>query len=95
MALTQNSNVLQDITFYRLIKYTEVKQPGNDMQILTIDPMTGNEVTTLNDNLSIIDGTGDDAIKIYFESERTLNEFIEFRKDDEPVQADSYEKIAS
>jgi hypothetical protein len=65
------------------------------MQILTIDPMTGNEVTTLNDNLSIIDGTGDDAIKIYFESERTLNEFIEFRKDDEPVQADSYEKIAS
>ena len=65
------------------------------MQILTIDPMTGNEVTTLNDNLSIIDGTGDDAIKIYFESERTLNEFIEFRKDDEPVQADSCEKIAS
>ena len=65
------------------------------MEILTIDPMTGNEVTTLNDNLSIIDGTGDDAIKIYFESERTLNEFIEFRKDDEPVQADSYEKIAS
>ena len=65
------------------------------MQILTIDPMTGNEVTTLNDNLCIIDGTGDDAIKIYFESERTLNEFIEFRKDDEPVQADSYEKIAS
>jgi hypothetical protein len=65
------------------------------MQILTIDPMTGNEVTTLNDNLSIIDGTGDDAIKIYFESERTLNEFIEFRKDDESVQADSYEKIAS
>ena len=65
------------------------------MQILTIDPMTGNEVTILNDNLSIIDGTGDDAIKIYFESEGTLNEFIEFRKDDEPVQADSYEKIAS
>lgn len=65
------------------------------MQILTIDPMTGNEVTTLNDNLSIIEGVGDDAIKIFFESEASLNEFIEFRKDDEPVTSDSYKKIAS
>ena len=65
------------------------------MEILTIDPMTGNEVTTLNDALSIIEGVGEDAIKIYFESEESLKEFIEFRKDDEPAKADSYEKIAS
>ena len=65
------------------------------MQILTIDPMTGNEVTILNDELSIIEGVGEDAIKIYFESEESLNEFIEFRKDDEPAGADSLEKIAS
>ena len=65
------------------------------MQTLTIDPMTGNEVSHLDDNLSLIDGVGDDAIKIYFESEESLNEFIEFRKDDKPAGKDSYEKIAS
>ena len=65
------------------------------MQILTIDPMTGNEVTELNNALSIIDGTGENAIKIYFESEETLNEFIEFRKEDDSMPVDSIEKIAS
>ena len=66
------------------------------MQKLTIDPMTGNEVTDLNNAYCIIDGVGDDAVKIYFESEESLKEFIEFRKDDEPESSvKSYEKIAS
>ncbi|MEM8844340.1 MAG: hypothetical protein AAGB35_04775 [Pseudomonadota bacterium] len=65
------------------------------MQTLTIDPMTGNEVSELNSALSIVDGTGENAIKIYFESEASLNEFIEFRKDDEPASNSSYEQIAS
>ena len=65
------------------------------MQTLTIDPMTGNEVTDLNNAFCIIDGVGENAIKIYFESEESLNEFIEFRKDDESAPVESLKKIAS
>ena len=47
------------------------------MNIHTLDPMTLNDVTDLDNAPYVIEGEGQGAIKIYFESEENKNEYLE------------------
>jgi hypothetical protein len=48
------------------------------MRVTTVDPMTGNDVTDLEDAPFTIEGQGPDALTIYFESEASRQEYILF-----------------
>ena len=43
----------------------------------TLDPMTLNDVTDLDNAPFLIEGEGDNAIKIYFESEQNRQEYLD------------------
>lgn len=47
------------------------------MRVSTLDPMTLNDVTDLDNAPFLIEGEGDNAIKIYFESESSKQEYEE------------------
>lgn len=47
------------------------------MNIITLDPITLNDVTDLDNAPYVIDGQGDGAIKIYFESEENKREYLD------------------
>jgi len=47
------------------------------MNIHTLDPMTLNDVTDLENAPFIIEGEGSAAIKIYFESEANKNDYLD------------------
>ncbi len=47
------------------------------MRITTLDPMTLNDVSNLDTAPFVIEGKGDNAIKIYFESEQNRREYLE------------------
>ena len=47
------------------------------MIVQTTDPMTGNDVTDLETAPYVIEGTGDSALKIYFESEESKRDYLE------------------
>lgn len=51
------------------------------MRATTVDPMTGNEVTDTGNAPFVVEGEGDDALKLYFESEVSQREYIEFSAD--------------
>jgi len=46
------------------------------MRVTTTDPMTGNDVNNLEDAPFVIEGKGDDALKIYFESLDSRQEYL-------------------
>ena len=46
------------------------------MRINTLDPMTLNDVEDLENAPFIIEGEGENAMKIYFESEANLAEYL-------------------
>lgn len=46
------------------------------MRICTTDPISGRDVTDLGKAPFIIDGTGDSALKIFFESEANRSEYL-------------------
>ena len=46
------------------------------MRISTLDPMTLNDVTDLDNAPYIIDGEGTNALKIYFENETNKAEYL-------------------
>ncbi len=48
------------------------------MRITTTDPMTGNEVRDTASAPFVIEGSGPDAITIFFESEASREEYLEF-----------------
>lgn len=48
------------------------------MRITTTDPMTGNDVTDLANAPFLIEGEGAQGLKIYFESEVSKQEYLEF-----------------
>jgi hypothetical protein len=48
------------------------------MRITTTDPTTGNEVHDTANVPFVAEGRGDDAIKIFFESEASRQEYLEF-----------------
>ncbi|QEP44032.1 hypothetical protein D5085_13445 [Ectothiorhodospiraceae bacterium BW-2] len=47
------------------------------MKIHTLDPITLNDVTDLDNAPFVIDGEGDNALKIYFESEQNRQAYLE------------------
>ncbi len=47
------------------------------MKIHTLDPVTLNDVTNLDTAPYVIEGNGDNAIKIYFESEENKHEYLD------------------
>lgn len=47
------------------------------MRISTLDPMTLNDVTDLDNAPYIIDGEGTNALKIYFENETNKAEYLD------------------
>jgi len=47
------------------------------MIVTTIDPVTGNKVTDLEQHPFIIEGHGVAAMKIYFESEATRQAYVD------------------
>lgn len=47
------------------------------MMISTTDPVTMNEVSDPEHRPYVIEGDGPDAMKIYFESERTKREYLD------------------
>ncbi len=46
------------------------------MRTTTLDPMTLNDVIDLNNAPFVIEGEGDNAMKIYFESEQNREEYL-------------------
>lgn len=46
------------------------------MRYKTTDPITGNDVTSLESAPYVIEGSGEDALKIYFESERSRTAYL-------------------
>ena len=51
------------------------------MRISTTDPITGNDVADPESHPFIIEGNGTNALKIYFESEETMQIYLDI-----PVQ---------
>lgn len=47
------------------------------MNIHTLDPITLNDVTDLDNAPCVIEGEGNGAIKIYFESEQNKSEYLD------------------
>jgi hypothetical protein len=47
------------------------------MRVTTLDPMSLNDVTDLDNAPFVIEGEGDNAMKIYFESEQNRTEYLE------------------
>jgi hypothetical protein len=47
------------------------------MRVATTDPMTMRDVTDPDTHPYVIEGTGDNALKIYFESEETRREYLD------------------
>jgi hypothetical protein len=46
------------------------------MRVSTTDPMTLNDVTDLDDAPFAVEGEGDNAVKIYFESEQNRADYL-------------------
>ena len=55
------------------------------MLVTTRDPMTGREVTDLASAPFIIEGRGDSALKIYFESEQSRQAYIDVEMEMESI----------
>lgn len=67
------------------------------MRITTTDPMTLNDVTDLEHAPFVIEGNGADTMKIYFESEQSRAEYLDFMGQDDtpdPELIDKYNAIA-
>ena len=47
------------------------------MRYQTTDPITGNDVTSLETAPFVIEGSGEDALKIYFESEQSKKAYLD------------------
>lgn len=47
------------------------------MRVTTRDPISGNDVAEWNDAPFVIEGKGGGALKIYFETERNKQEYVE------------------
>ena len=46
------------------------------MRICTLDPMTLNDVTDLDHAPFVVEGEGENAMKIYFESEQNRDDYV-------------------
>jgi len=65
------------------------------MRATSTDPMTGNEVTDTASAPFVIEGKGEGALKIYFESEASKREILEFSAESaDPALIDAYNDIS-
>jgi len=65
------------------------------VNIATTKPMTGHDVTDLDNAPFVVEGRGKSALKVYFESEQSRQAYLEFAaeaEDHNPV--DAYTQIA-
>ena len=61
------------------------------MRITNTDPISGNDVVDLDSAPYVIEGNGDDALKIYFESEENKASYLEIEsKTPQQVLIDTY-----
>ncbi len=61
------------------------------MRVTSTDPISGNDVVDLDNAPYVVEGTGDDALKIYFESEENKASYLEIEpKTPEQVLIDTY-----
>lgn len=61
------------------------------MRVTTVDPISGNEVADVANAHFVIEGSGADALKIYFESEKNKAAYLEIdAKTPETVLLDIY-----
>ena len=61
------------------------------MRVTTTDPISGNDVTDLENAPFVIEGSGADALKIYFESQQNRESYLEIEpKTPEQVLLDAY-----
>lgn len=61
------------------------------MRSTTVDPISGNEVTDIANAPFVIEGSGEDALKIYFESQQNKISYLEIEaKTPETVLLDIY-----
>jgi hypothetical protein len=52
-------------------------QEGLAMRITTTDPISGNDVSDLDNAPFVIEGSGEDALQIYFESQENRAHYLE------------------
>jgi len=62
------------------------------MRVTTTDPMTLNDVTNLEDAPFLIEGSGASAMKIYFESTSSRDDYLAFQGEDTSPDADLIDK---
>ena len=63
------------------------------MRVTTTDPISGNDVTDIDNAPYVIEGSGEDALKIYFESQENKSSYLEIEsKTPKKVLLDVYNK---
>lgn len=63
------------------------------MRITTTDPISGKDVTDLENAPFVIEGNGEDALKIYFESQKNRANYLEIEpKTPQKALLDAYNK---
>ncbi len=61
------------------------------MRVTSTDPISGNDVVDVDNAPYVIEGNGDDALKIYFESEENKASYLEIEsKTPQQVLIDTY-----
>jgi len=61
------------------------------MRVTSTDPISGNDVVDTDNAPYVIEGNGDDALKIYFESEENKTRYLEVEsKTPQQVLIDTY-----
>ena len=63
------------------------------MRVTTTDPLSGKVVTDIDNAPYVIEGSGEDALKIYFESQENKSRYLEIEsKTPKKVLLDVYNK---
>jgi hypothetical protein len=52
------------------------------MRIQTTDPINGNDVTVTDHSPFVVEGSGDDALKIYFNSDENRRIYLDIETED-------------
>jgi hypothetical protein len=59
------------------------------MKITATDPMSGNDVANIDSAPFVVEGSGSEALKIYFESEQNKQAYVAFMQ--EYYESDSFD----
>jgi hypothetical protein len=79
-----------------MLKLTTPHAKEMKVNVTTTDPMTGNDVYDLDNAPFVVEGKGENALKIYFESEQSKKEYLEFAAESaDNSSVDAYNQIAN